>query len=102
MRQRQFSRGSDDGRDAVSLLKSLIEQLLPGLTSRAENSDPHDLSGQNLPDKTRECVKLQLPLHSHTRLCNTPEKGLKIRIGILTGIRLMKKLVLMSYLLLVI
>ncbi len=56
MRQRQFCRASDDGRHAVSLLKSLIEQLLPGLTSRAKNSDPHDLSGQNLnlPAKARE------------------------------------------------
>lgn len=56
MRQRQFSRASDDGRDAVSLLKSLIEQLLTGLTSRAKNSDPHDVSEQNLnlPAEARE------------------------------------------------
>lgn len=51
VRQRQFPRVSDDGRDAVSLLESLMDQLLPGLTSRAENSDLHDLSGQN----TRMC-----------------------------------------------
>lgn len=77
MRQRQFSRVSDDGRDAVSLLKSLIEQLLSGLTRRAQNSDPHDY-----PDRTflKHGMCEITAANTHTRLYNTPEKGIKMRI----------------------